>query len=117
LEYRKKDLRRYWMLRLPAVAYALFRLLSEHSEPRILKREAYRRIGTFEREYLGRKSRSVEADTEDTVRRQVYSFKTSANRKQMDRILKRLLAGKWYCLESPLNSDWENPKALPHRSQ
>jgi hypothetical protein len=117
LEFRKKDMGRYWMLRLPAVAYALFRLLSEYSEPRILKREAYRRIGTFEQEFLGCKSRSAEADTEDTVRRQVYTFKSSANRKHMDRILQRLLASRWHCLDSPLNCDWENPKTLPHPSR
>jgi hypothetical protein len=110
-------LRPLWMFRLPAIAYALFRLLAEHSEPRILKREAYRRIGTFEREYLGRRSRSDESDPEDTVRRQIYTFKKSAKRGQMDGILKRLLAGPWYCLDHPLNCDWENSTRLPHPSQ
>ncbi len=117
LEFFRNDLRPFWMFRPPAIAYALFRVLTEYSEPRLLRREAYCRIGTFEREYLGRKSRSVEADPEDTVRRQVYIFKRCASRKHMDTILKRLVAGKWYCLDHPLNCDWENPRALPNPSQ
>ncbi len=112
-EFRKEDFARHWMLRLPAVPYALFRLLTEHSDPRILKREAYRRIGNFEQEYLGRKARNSEADTEDTVRRQVYTFRRSANCGCMDRILKRLLADKWYCLDHPLNCDWETAGGYP----
>jgi hypothetical protein len=113
LEFQRNRLRSFWMFRPPAIAYALFRLLTEHSEPSLLRKKAYCRIGTFEREYLGRKSRSVESDPEDTVRRQVYTFKRSTKRKQMDGILNRLIAGDWYCLDHPLNCDWENPKTLP----
>jgi hypothetical protein len=116
LEFRRNKLRAFWMFQPPAIAYALFRLLTEYSEPRLLKRHAYSIIGTFEREYLGRMSRSADSDPEDTVRRQVYIFSRSPNRKPMDRILKRLLAGKWYCLDHPLNCDWETPKTHPHPS-
>jgi hypothetical protein len=117
LEFHRNHLRSFWMFRPPAIAYALFRLLTEHSEPRRLRKDAYRTIGAFEKEYLGRKSRSDESDVEDTVRRQIYTFRASAKRKEMDGILRRLLAGPWYCLDHPLNSDWENPKPLPHPSQ
>jgi len=117
LEFHRNHLRSFWMFRPPAIAYALFRLLTEHSEPRRLRKDAYRTIGTFEKEYLGRKSRGHESDVEDTVRDKIYTFKGSAKRKQMDGILRRLLAGSWYCLDHPLNSDWENPKTIPPPSQ
>jgi hypothetical protein len=117
LEFVRKSLRPYWMRRPPAIAYAMLRLLTEHSDPRILKKDAYNRIGTFEREHLGRKSRSFESDAQDTVRRQVYVFKASANRKHMDRILERLLAEKWYFLDHPLNCDWEKTPPHPQTSR
>ncbi len=105
--------RPFWMFRPPAIAYALLRLLMEHASPRLKAKEAYLRIGNFERDCLGRRSRKAEADVEDTIRRQIYVIKGRPTlRKQMDRILQRLLAAEWFGLDHTLNCDWESPKTL-----
>jgi hypothetical protein len=85
----------FWVYRLfkpPVLAYAAYCLYTAYSEPRILAKEAYARIGRFENEYLG----CHLLDPYEAVRVQVRTFKRSPQRKVMDSILTRLLTEKWF---------------------
>lgn len=108
----------YHLFKPPALAYAAYRLYTAYSEPRILAKEAYERIGRFENEYLG----CHLLDPYEAVRVQVRTFKRSPERKEMDSILIRLLTGKWFEESRPDSHRRQLPHHLqaakgPHRSQ
>jgi hypothetical protein len=102
----------FWVYRLfkpPALAYAAYRLYTSYSEPRILAKEAYARIGRFENEYLG----CHLLDPYEAVRVQVRTFKRSPERKDMDSILSRLLTEKWFEGSGPDS----HTQRVPHHIQ
>jgi hypothetical protein len=103
------DIRRYnkthayeiWPFGVHGLSYALFRLLTEHSLGSIRAYVAYRRIGEFQRDFLHRKIGDSSGDTLETVRVQVRSFRRSAQRRDVDRTLARLLTAEWFGYRNP----------------
>jgi hypothetical protein len=97
VQFERTQERFFWPFRPPALAYGLYRLLREHSTARVLAEDAYGRIGQFERDFLGHK---VE-DTVETIRKQVRRFRRSPLRREMDKLIRRLLTAEWFDISEP----------------
>jgi hypothetical protein len=92
LGWARAENRLAWPFRPPALAYALYYLLRQHTKPRIKADQAYDLVGRFESEFLKHRV----GDTVEVIRRQVRTFKKDSTfRREMDRIVARLLAADW----------------------
>lgn len=108
-EARAVRKRAAWFLKRDAIAYALFRLLTEQAESRSPHMAAYTLIGRFERDFLNRDIGYGSSGETETVRKQIMVFKNSPWRFQMDEILDRLLSINWPSQSSTSVQDRENP--------
>jgi hypothetical protein len=84
-----------WFIKRQAIAYALFRVLTERADPAAPHMEAYALIGRFERDFLGRDIGYGTSGETETVRVQVMEFRQGPRKAQMDDILEHLLALNW----------------------
>lgn len=94
-EARATRKRAAWFFKRDAIAYALFRLLTEQATPLVPHMKAYALIGRFERDFLGRDIGYGTSGETETVRKQITDFKQSPRKDQMDGILDHLLAVNW----------------------